>query len=264
MLRIALAGASGRMGRTLIETALNDPQVQLTGVLTRPGSPLIGQDAGAFMGCQTGIFISDDVHAILAQAQCLIDFTRPEATIEHLKIAQALGTKLVIGTTGWSEEQRAEIKRVSQTLPIVLAPNMSIGVNILFKLVEMAAKLLPSEYETEIIEAHHRHKVDAPSGTALKIGRVIAQARGLDFEKEALFCREGTMEARRPSTIGFASVRAGNIIGDHTALFVGASEQIEITHKSASRYSYAQGALRAALFLEQKTSGLFDMQDVVG
>ncbi len=261
--RIALSGISGRMGRALIEAILQNPQVQLSGVLARPASPLIGQDAGLFMGQQTDIIISDAADRVLEQSDCLIDFTRPEATMEYVKVAQRLGTKLVIGTTGWTPEQYAELQHVSQTLPMVVSPNMSIGVHILFKLIEQAAQLLPAEYQTEIIEAHHYHKMDAPSGTALKMGQVIAKARDLDFQKEAVFSRNTATQQRGMHEIGFATVRAGGIVGEHTALFAGIADQLEITHRSANRYGYAQGALRAALFLMQKTRGLFDMQDVL-
>ncbi len=264
LLKIAIAGTSGRMGRTLIETALNHPQVQLTGALARTGSPLLGQEVGAFLGRQTGVRVSDDIHAVLKGADCLIDFTRAQTTMDYLAVAREHGTKLVIGTTGFTEMQKAELTAASQELAMVVAPNMSIGVNITFKLLEMAAGLVPTDYDVEIIEAHHRHKVDAPSGTALKMGETVAQARGLNLDEVAVYGRQGVTGERQASTIGFATVRAGNIVGDHTVLFAGDGERIEITHKSASRASYAQGALRAAQFIANKSSGLFDMQDVLG
>lgn len=263
-LKIALAGASGRMGRMLIETVLATPSVQLVGVYERAHSALIGQDAGAFLGQRTGVSVSHEMHAVLAAADCLIDFTRPEGTLAHLQAAAEHGVKLVIGTTGFTPAQRAEIEAAASRVPIVLAPNMSVGVNVTFKLLELAARLLASDYDIEIIEAHHRHKVDAPSGTALKMGEIVAQAVGRDLAEVAVYGREGVTGERKPSTIGFATVRGGDIVGDHTVLFAGAGERIEITHKSASRISYAQGALRAAHFLADKPNGLFDMQDVLG
>ncbi len=248
----------------LIEAVLNHPQMQLTGALARAGNPFLGQEVGGFLGKQTGVLVSDDMHAVLKGADCLIDFTRAQATMDYLAVAREYGTKLVIGTTGFNDEQEAELAAASQNLAMVVAPNMSIGVNTTFKLLETAARLLPLDYDVEIIEAHHRHKVDAPSGTALKMGQIVAQGRGLNLTEVAVYGRQGITGARQPSTIGFATVRAGSIVGDHTVLFAAEGERIEITHKSASRVSYAQGALRAAQFLANKTSGLFDMQDVLG
>lgn len=264
-LKIAIAGPSGRMGRMLIEAVLNHPQLQLTGALARAGNPLLGQEVGAFLGKQTGVLVSDDMHTVLKGADCLIDFTCAQATMDYLAVAREYGTKLVIGTTGFNDEQKAELAAASQSLALVVAPNMSIGVNTTFKLLEIAARLLPvDDYDVEIIEAHHRHKVDAPSGTALKMGEIVAQERGLNLTEVAVYGRQGMTGERQPSTIGFATVRAGNIVGDHTVLFAAEGERIEITHKSGSRVSYAQGALHAAQFLANKTSGLFDMQDVLG
>ncbi|BBO60247.1 4-hydroxy-tetrahydrodipicolinate reductase [Mycoavidus sp. B2-EB] len=263
-LKIALAGASGRMGRMLIETVLATPSVQLVGVYERANSALIGQDAGAFLGQCTGVSVSNEMHTVLAAADCLIDFTRPEGTLAHLPVAAEHGVKLVIGTTGFTPAQRAEIEAAASRVPIVFAPNMSVGVNVTFKLLELAARFLASDYDIEIIEAHHRHKVDAPSGTALKMGEIVAQALGRDLAEVAVYGREGVTGERTSSTIGFATVRGGDIVGDHTVLFAGPGERIEITHKSASRLSYAQGALRAAHFLADKPNGLFDMQDVLG
>jgi len=262
-LKIALTGASGRMGRRLIETILATSKVELVGAYERPDSALIGQDAGAFLGQHTGVSISNEIEAVLAPADCLIDFTRPEVTLAYLKAACQYNVKLVIGTTGFTPAQRAEIAAAAHKVPIVLAPNMSVGVNVTFKLLELAARLLANDYDIEIIEAHHRYKVDAPSGTALKMGEIIAHALGRDLAEVAVYGREGMTGERKPTTIGFSTVRGGDIVGDHTVLFVGAGERIEITHKSASRLSYAQGALRAAHFLADKTNGLFDMQDVL-
>jgi 4-hydroxy-tetrahydrodipicolinate reductase len=194
----------------------------------------------------------------------VIDFTRPEGTLEHLKAARRHGTRLVIGTTGFSDAQKAELVAASAVVPIVYAANFSVGVNVTFKLLELAAKQLATGYDIEIIEAHHRHKVDAPSGTALKMGEVIADALGRDLASCAVYGRSGVTGERDPSTIGFSAIRGGDIVGDHTVLFAGIGERIEITHKSATRQSYAQGALRAAKFLADKPSGLYDMWDVLG
>lgn len=264
-LNIAIAGASGRMGQILIETALSEPSMQLTSVLDRAGGPLVGQDIAVFLGLgqPTGIVVSDDIEKVFTQAECLIDFTRPQATMTYLHAARRHRNKLVIGTTGLTAEQKAELKAASKTLPIVFAPNMSIGVNVTFKLLDIAARLLSTGYDIEIIEAHHRHKIDAPSGTALKMGEIAAKARDLDLSQAAVYSRQGVTGERDPATIGFAVVRGGDIVGDHTALFAGMGERVEITHRAFNRISYAQGALRAARFIADQASGLFDMQDVL-
>nr|WP_297355133.1 4-hydroxy-tetrahydrodipicolinate reductase [uncultured Caldimonas sp.] len=262
--RIAIAGSSGRMGRMLIEAVLAADDCQLTAALDQPGSPTLGQDAGGFLGQTTGVAIAADLQASLAQAGCLIDFTRPEGTLAHLKVCRELGVKAVIGTTGFTESQKAEIAKIARDIAIVMAPNMSVGVNVVLKLLDMAARALNQGYDIEIIEAHHRHKVDAPSGTALKMGEVVAAALGRDLKECAVYGREGVTGERDPSTIGFATVRGGDIIGDHTVLFAGTGERIEISHKSSSRAGYAQGSLRAVRFLADKTSGLYNMADVLG
>ena len=263
-LRIAIAGASGRMGRTLVEAVLAAPDCTLAAALDQPGSPALGQDAGAFAGAQTGVAVRSDLHAAIHGAQFFIDFTRPEGTMAHLTACEAAGVGMIIGTTGFSEEQLARIRTASERIGIVMAPNMSIGVNVVFKLLEQAARALAQGYDIEIIEAHHRHKVDAPSGTALKMGEVVAGALGRDLRACAVYGREGVTGERDPSTIGFATVRGGDIVGDHTVLFAGTGERIEITHKSSSRATYAQGSLRAARFLSGRGAGLFDMLDVLG
>jgi 4-hydroxy-tetrahydrodipicolinate reductase len=262
--KIAIAGASGRMGRMLIEAVRADPACVLAGALDVATSPALGQDAATFLGHTSGVAITADLRAGLQNAQVLIDFTRPEGTMAHLQVCRALGVNLVIGTTGFSEAQKAEITSAAQDIAIVMAPNMSVGVNVTLKLLEMAAKALSTGYDIEIIEAHHRHKVDAPSGTALKMGEVIAGALGRDLKDCAVYAREGVTGERDPSSIGFATIRGGDIVGDHTVLFAGTGERIEITHKSSSRVTYAQGALRAARFLATKKTGLFDMFDVLG
>ena len=261
---VAIAGASGRMGQMLIEAVRADSAFALAGALDVTSSPSIGQDAGAYAGQNTGVAITADVHAGLQHSQVLIDFTRPEGTMAHLQVCRALGVGLVIGTTGFSEAQKAEIAEAAKHIPIMMAPNMSVGVNVTLKLLEMAAKALSTGYDIEIIEAHHRHKVDAPSGTALKMGEVIASALGRDLKDCAVYAREGVTGERDPSSIGFATIRGGDIVGDHTVLFAGTGERIEISHKSSSRATYAQGSLRAVRFLAGQQNGLFDMFDVLG
>lgn len=262
--RIAVAGASGRMGRMLIEAILAADDCELAGALDVPGSPALGQDAAGFLGRTSGVHISADLGSGLANAQVLIDFTRPEGTMAHLAACRELGVKMVIGTTGLSEAHKAEIAAQSQHIAIVHAPNMSVGVTVLLHLLDTAARAMCEGYDIEIIEAHHRHKVDAPSGTALAMGETIAAALGRDLKACAVYGREGVTGERDPSTIGFATIRGGDIIGDHTALFAGTGERIEISHKSSSRATYAQGSLRAVRFLQTRTSGLFDMNDVLG
>ncbi|MGK8204981.1 4-hydroxy-tetrahydrodipicolinate reductase [Burkholderia cenocepacia] len=263
-MKIAIAGASGRMGRMLIEAVLNDSDAQLVGALDRAGSPFLGQDAGAFLGKETGIKLTDDLDAVFAQADYLIDFTRPEGTLAHVEAALRHDVKLVIGTTGFTAEQKAVLQAAADKIGIVFAANMSVGVNVTLKLLEFAAKHFSHGYDIEIIEAHHRHKVDAPSGTALMMGEAVAGALGRSLDDCAVYGRHGVTGERDPSTIGFAAVRGGDIVGDHTVLFAGIGERIEITHKSSSRVSYAQGALRAVHFLSAHGAGLFDMQDVLG
>jgi 4-hydroxy-tetrahydrodipicolinate reductase len=263
-MNIAVAGASGRMGHMLIETVLGADDAQLAGALDVAGSPAVGQDAAAFLGKPVGVAIESDLAKGLANAQFLIDFTRPEGTLEHVQWCAEHGVKMIIGTTGFDEAGKAAIAQAAKKTAIVFAPNMSVGVNVTMKLLEMAAKSFSHGYDIEIIEAHHRHKVDAPSGTALKMGEVIAAAQGKKLEDVAVYAREGVTGERDPSTIGFATIRAGDIVGDHTVLFGGIGERVEITHKSSSRVTYAHGSLRAARFLTDKKTGLYDMQDVLG
>jgi 4-hydroxy-tetrahydrodipicolinate reductase len=263
-LRIAIAGASGRMGRMLIEAVLDAPDCAFAGALDVADSPQRGQDAGAFLGRVTGVTVTDDLDAVLAASQVLIDFTRPEGTLRHLQACAARGVALVVGTTGFSAEQKAAIGAAAQRTAVFMSPNMSVGVNVVMRLLEQAAKAFSHGYDIEIIEAHHRNKIDAPSGTALQMGEVVAKALGRNLADNAVFGREGVTGARDPSTIGFATVRGGDIIGDHTVLFAGIGERIEITHKSSSRATYAQGSLRAARFLAHSGPGLYDMNDVLG
>lgn len=263
-LRIAIAGASGRMGRTLIEAVLGAPDMRLVAAFEQAGNPLLGKDAGELVGASCGVPLTADVEAGVALADCAIDFTRPEGTIAHLEACRRQGRAIVIGTTGLSAEQKRSVQAAADAIPVVLAPNMSVGVNVVFKLLDTAARILDQGYDVEIVEAHHRHKVDAPSGTALRMGEVVAAALGRDLAQCAIFGRQGVTGERDPSTIGFATVRGGDIVGDHTVLFAGPGERVEVSHKAASRMPYAQGALRAARFLAGRGSGLFDMQDVLG
>ena len=263
-LRVAIAGASGRMGHMLIEAVLAADDMQLAGALEVAGSPALGHDAAQFLGKTSGVKIESDLRAGLANAELLIDFTRPEGTLAHLAACRERGVKAVIGTTGFSDAQKAEIAEHAKHIAIVLAPNMSVGVNVMLKLLDTAARALSQGYDIEIIEAHHRHKVDAPSGTALAMGEVVAAALGRDLKQCAVYGREGITGERDPSTIGFATIRGGDIVGDHTVLFAGTGERIEITHKSASRVSYAQGSLRAARFLADRPAGLYGMTEVLG
>jgi 4-hydroxy-tetrahydrodipicolinate reductase len=252
------------MGRMLIEAVIDAEDLVLAGALDATGSAALGQDAGAFLGRESGVLIQDDLDAGLRGAQVLIDFTRPEGTMAHLVACRRHGVKCVIGTTGLSEVQKAEIGAHAQHLAIVMAPNMSVGVNVVLKLLSMAAGALGPGYDIEVIEAHHRHKVDAPSGTALAMGEAVAQALGRDLKSCAVYAREGHTGERDPASIGFATIRGGDIVGDHTVLFAGTGERIEISHKASSRQGYAQGSLRAARFLAGKASGLFGMDAVLG
>ncbi|MFZ6799443.1 4-hydroxy-tetrahydrodipicolinate reductase [Undibacterium sp. Di24W] len=263
-MKIAVAGASGRMGKMLIETIAAADDAHLVGALDIPQSAFLGTDAGLFLGKATGVSIESELAKGLASAEFLIDFTRPEGTLEHLSYCAEHGIKMIIGTTGFDDAGKAAIAEAAKKTAIVFAPNMSVGVNVTLKLLEMAAKSFSHGYDIEIVEAHHRHKVDAPSGTALKMGEVIADTLGRDLKEVGVFSREGVTGERDPSSIGFATIRGGDIVGDHTVLFAGIGERVEITHKSSSRVTYAHGSLRAARFLADKTTGLYDMYDVLG
>ncbi len=262
-IKIAIAGSNGRMGRMLIEAVSNSTDTQLTVALDRVGSEAIGQDATAYLGQNSGVLITDQLSA-LKDADILIDFTRPEGTLEHLKICQQLGVKMVIGTTGFDAASRALIHNASKNIAIVSAYNMSIGVNLVFKLLEVAASVLQQGYDAEIVEMHHKHKVDAPSGTAIAMGEAIAKAWDQPLNDIATWSREGITGPREDGKIGFAALRGGDVIGDHTAIFAGDGERIEITHKASNRTIYAQGSLRAARFLTQHQIGHYDMQEVLG
>jgi 4-hydroxy-tetrahydrodipicolinate reductase len=263
-LSIAVAGSSGRMGRALLEAVLHSADMRLGCALEQAGDSHLNKDAGELIGAPCGVAISADVEKGVRGCDALIDFTRPEGTLAHLAACRRLGVKMVIGTTGFSDKQKQTIADAAQDIAIVMAPNMSVGTNLLFKLSDLAARVLNDGYDIEIIEAHHRHKVDAPSGTALHIGDVIAKALGRNLAECAVYGREGVTGERKASTIGFATIRGGDIVGDHTVLFAGTGERVEITVKAGSRATYAQGALRAVRFLMEKKAGFFDMQDVLG
>ncbi|GAB1232980.1 4-hydroxy-tetrahydrodipicolinate reductase [Ferrigenium sp. UT5] len=257
-IRTVIAGCGGRMGKTLLECVAQADDLVLHGALEHAGSPLLGNTVAA------GVKITDDIEAALSGADVLIDFTRPEGTLRHLELCRKLKVNMVVGTTGLDARQKTRLGAAAQDIGIVFAPNMSVGVNLVFKLLETASRVLDKGYDIEIIEAHHRHKVDAPSGTALGMGEVIARTLGRDLEKCAVYGREGVTGERDPYTIGFATVRGGDIVGDHTVLYAGTGERIEITHKASSRATFALGALRAARFLHANGAGLYDMQDVLG
>jgi 4-hydroxy-tetrahydrodipicolinate reductase len=261
-MRIAIAGASGRMGHMLIQAVLDAEDLTLTVALDRTGGEAIGQDAGLFLGRKTGVRVTDDL-AALAQADCLIDFTRPEATLQHPQACIGHNVKCVIGTPGFDAQGKQAIRAAAQKIGIVFAPNMSVGVNVTLKLLETAAKLLNSGYDVEVFEAHHRNKVDAPSGTALAMGEAVARAWGVSMNDVADWTRHGHTGVRETGHIGFSVLRGGDIVGDHTVYFCGTGERIEITHRSSSRATSAQGSLRAARYLARKEFGLFAMQDVL-
>ena len=265
MINIAIVGAAGRMGKTLIEACCEDEEIQLTVATERAGSSLIGVDAGELAGVgKLDVTMADSLDAIECDFDVLIDFTRPKSCMQHVAWCQRNGKKMIIGTTGFSDEEKQIIAQVAETVAIVAAPNMSVGVNLSLKLLEMAASVLGDEMDIEIIEAHHRHKVDAPSGTALRMGEVIADTLGRDLKTCAVYGREGITGEREAKTIGFETIRAGDIIGEHTVMFAGIGERIEITHKASSRMTFAKGAIRAAKWIKNKKNGLYDMPDVLG
>ncbi|MFC2973416.1 4-hydroxy-tetrahydrodipicolinate reductase [Azotobacter bryophylli] len=264
MRRIAVMGAAGRMGRTLIEAVQQAPGAGLTAAIDRPDSTLVGADAGELAGLgRVGVVVSDHLEKVIDEFDVLIDFTHPSVTLNNLEVCRKAGKAMVIGTTGFTVEERQRLAEVAREIPIVFAANFSVGVNLCLKLLDTAARVLGDEVDIEVIEAHHRHKVDAPSGTALRMGEVVANALGRDLQKVAVYGREGQTGARARETIGFATVRAGDIVGDHTVLFAAEGERVEITHKASSRMTFAKGAVRAALWLEGRTAALYDMQDVL-
>jgi len=266
--RIAIAGASGRMGQALIEATLDDSRVRLVAALDMPGSAVLGRDAGERFGRVSNVRVETDIASALRKADVLIDFTRPAGTLAHLAACEQAGIAAVIGTTGLDDEAKARIARHADTIPVVLAPNMSVGVNVLAKLVREAAALLGTGYDIEILEMHHRHKVDAPSGTALALGEAAAAGAGLALRDHAVYAREGVTGERKTGTIGFAALRGGDVVGEHTVIFAGGGERLELSHRATSRRNFAVGALRAAAFVAEKRrnreAGLFDMRDVLG
>lgn len=262
--RIGIVGAGGRMGRMLIEACLKDEQLALGAVFDTPGSPVIGKTAGELVGMASDVVVTDDLATGLKKIDCLIDFTRPQGTLHHLELCRQAGVGIIIGTTGFEAEGKEVIAAAAKDIPVVFAPNMAVGVNLVFKLLDTAARILNHGYDIEVVEAHHRMKIDAPSGTALRMGEVLANALERDLKECAVYGREGVTGERDPSTIGFATIRGGDIVGDHTVMFCGLGERVEVTHKASSRQPYALGSLRAARFIAGRASGLFDMQDVLG
>jgi 4-hydroxy-tetrahydrodipicolinate reductase len=261
--RVAIAGSAGRMGRTLLEAVLRDPELELTAALEQAGNAALGREAGELAGVPCVVKVRADFAPALADADVLVDFTRPEGTLAHLEACVRLNKPMVIGTTGFSDPQRARIVEAARNVALVMAPNMAVGVNVTFKLAETAARILGDAYDVEIVEAHHRHKVDAPSGTALRLGEVVARALGRDLAACAVHGRHGDTGERDPKAIGFHAIRGGDIVGEHTVMFAGAGERVELTVRSSSRMTYALGALRAAKFLRGRQPGLYDMFDVL-
>lgn len=261
---IVLSGVGGRMGKALIEAVSMNDNAILTGALEHAASPILGQDAGLLVGKQTGVSVVADIDTALENAQVVIDFSRPDGTLKLLDECVKRNIQMVIGTTGFDEDGKAQIRAAAEKIAIVFAPNFSVGVNLLFALIDQAARVLNDGYDIEVIEAHHRHKIDAPSGTALRMGEVLANALGRNLKDCAVYAREGITGERDPNAIGFATVRGGDIVGDHTALFATDGERVEITHKASSRLTFANGAVRSAVWLANKNNGLYDMQDVLG
>ena len=265
MTRIAVVGAAGRMGRTHIEACQAADGLEVTVAIERPGSDFIGADAGELAGIgRLGGAIGDDLAAVTDQFDVLIDFTTPESTLANAAICAAAGKRMVVGTTGIDAAGRAELERLASSVAIVFAPNMSVGVNLCFNLLDLAARVMGNDVDIEVIEAHHRHKVDSPSGTALRMGEVVANAMDRDLSTCAVYGREGQVGERPRNTIGFETIRAGDIVGEHTVMFADIGERVEITHKASSRMTFAKGAARAAGWIVAQDRGLFDMQDVLG
>ncbi|WGL64361.1 4-hydroxy-tetrahydrodipicolinate reductase [Pseudomonas sp. CW003PS] len=265
MQRIAVMGAAGRMGKILIEAVQQAEGAALKAAIDRPDSSLIGADAGELAGLgKIGVKLVGDLASVVADFDVLIDFTHPSVTLKNLEVCRQAGKAMVIGTTGFSPEEKQLLNEAAKHIPIVFAANYSVGVNLCLKLLDTAARVLGDDVDIEIIEAHHRHKVDAPSGTALRMGEVVADALGRDLQKVAVYGREGQTGARERETIGFATVRAGDVVGDHTVLFAADGERVEITHKASSRMTFAKGAVRSALWLQGRDAALYDMQDVLG
>jgi 4-hydroxy-tetrahydrodipicolinate reductase len=265
VLNIAVTGAAGRMGRALISACDINKNTRLSAAIERPGNTLVGSDAGDLAGLgPLNVKLTDNLEQVADAFETLIDFTSPESTLQNLDSCVKLGKNMVIGTTGFDDAGKQKISEAANSISIVFAPNMSVGVNLCLKLLDTAARILADDVDIEIIEAHHRHKVDAPSGTAIRMGEVVANALGRDLSECAVYGREGITGARDRNTIGFETIRAGDIVGDHTVMFAADGERVEITHKASSRMTFANGAVRAANWLQQQPAGLYDMQDVLG
>lgn len=265
MVRVAIAGCAGRMGRTNLAEALDDPEIELVGGCERPGHPDIGRDLGTLAGRgPVGITCTDDFAALAHRAEVIVEFSLPAATLEHAAVCAAAGCAHVIGTTGLDREGERRLQELARRVPILWAPNMSQGVNLLLALVERVARALDARFDIEILEMHHRHKLDAPSGTALALGRAAARGRGVDFEQAARFTRHGQTGERPEGAIGFAVLRGGDVVGDHTVVFAGDGERLELTHRASDRRIYARGAMRAAKWIAGRPPGLYGMADVLG
>lgn len=265
-IRTGIVGAAGRMGRQLIEATLAHPDMRLTAAVERPGSQLIGVDAGELVGQgRLGVALTDDLATACDDIDVLIDFTIPEATVANARVCGERGVPMVIGTTGLSDAQRSELAATAESVGVVFAANYSVGVTLSLKLIDMAARVLGDDFDVEVVEAHHRHKIDAPSGTALRMGEVLAAALGRDLDECAVYGRQGRTGERETRTIGFETIRGGDVVGDHTVMFLGQGERMEITHRASNRMTFARGAIRSAAWVARRGgAGLFDMEDVLG
>lgn len=265
MIKIAVCGAAGRMGQRIINSVIETEGVQLSGALERPGHPLAGQDVGQVAGCGTlGIVISDDINAVVAGCDVLIDFTTPKVSLKNLEVCGLNGKAIVIGSTGFTAEERTLAQELAKDVPVVLAPNMSVGVNVCFKILKDVARTLGNDFDVEIVELHHNKKKDSPSGTAVRMGEVVAEALGRDYSKVANYHREGICGERTKTEIGMQTVRGGDIVGEHTVYFIGMGERIEISHRAMTRDMFSRGSVRAAQWVVSQQPGLYDMQDVLG
>ncbi len=264
MIRIAIAGVAGRMGRALVDASQEHQDIRISAALDRADSKFIGKDVGEFLGQAMNVSISGDLKSVVDHFDVLIDFTLPSASLDNLAVCRAAGKAMVIGTTGFTDQQKQSIAGLAKDMAIVLAPNMSIGVNLTYRLIELAARVMGAESDIEIVEAHHRNKVDAPSGTALKMGEVVAKTLGRNLDQDAIYGRQGNTGVRDRNTIGFSTIRAGDIVGEHTVIFAGAGERVEISHKASSRLTFAHGAIQASKWIMGQDKGLFDMQHVLG
>ena len=265
MIKIAVCGAAGRMGQHIINSVVEAEGVVLSGALERPGHPQTGQDAGVIAGCGAlGVSISDDLNAVIASCDVMIDFTVPKVSLKNLEACALKNKSIVIGSTGFTPEERALAAELARDIPVVIAPNMSVGVNVCFKVLKDVAKTLGDDFDVEIVELHHNKKKDAPSGTAVRMGEVVAEALGRDYNQVANYHREGICGERTKEEIGMQTVRGGDIIGEHTVYFIGQGERIEISHRAMTRDMFSRGSVRAAKWVTAQKPGIFDMQDVLG